>query len=65
MNATSGNTITRMTVRWAMSNCEMCGGRGVIRVADVYTNLPKRESVVVWELSKIVACGCRYNKEAA
>jgi hypothetical protein len=66
VNATSGNTITRTTAKWAqMSNCEMCGGRGVIRTADVYTSAgPRRESLVLWELSQTIRCGCAY-KEAA
>lgn len=49
-----------------MSNCEMCGGRGVIRCADVYTSHePRRESLVLWDLAQTIRCGCNYTKEAA
>lgn len=66
MNATSGRSIIHTTAKWAqMANCEMCGGRGVIRCADVYTSHePRRESLVLWELAQTIRCGCAY-KEAA
>lgn len=63
MNATSGSITIPTTERWAMSNCEMCGGRGVIRYADVYKN-HRGNAVVVWDLATTVRCGCQ-PKEAA
>lgn len=66
MNVTSGSITIPTTERWAMSNCEMCGGRGVIRCADVYTSHePRRESLVLWDLAQTIRCGCQYNREAA
>ncbi len=43
--------------------CRMCGGRGVIRIADVYRS-HRGTARPIWELSTVIACGCRY-KEAA
>ncbi|WP_156765697.1 hypothetical protein [Mycobacterium sp. 1245499.0] len=43
--------------------CRLCGGKGVIRCADVYRS-HRGVSRPIWELSTVVACGCRY-KEAA
>jgi hypothetical protein len=43
--------------------CRLCGGAGVIRVADVYTSHgPRRESLVLWDLSQTILCGCRYKE---
>lgn len=42
--------------------CILCGGRGVLRAADVYTSIPQRQAVVVWELGRIIACDCRYRE---
>lgn len=39
--------------------CPVCGGRGVIEVADVHRNQSTGMSEVFWELSRIVTCGCR------
>lgn len=47
-----------------MKPCRVCGGRGVIRVADIYRNLRSGKVSVDWELAQTIPCGCRY-KEAA
>lgn len=44
--------------------CQLCGGRGVIRVADVYTNLATKKTDVCWELATIRRCGCQYRETA-
>jgi len=48
-----------------MTDCEMCGGRGVVEVADIYTDLNTGEKRVVWELSHQTRCGCWYRQEAS
>lgn len=47
-----------------MNPCILCGGRGVVRAADVYRNVVTGNSEPYWELSRIIKCSCRY-KEAA
>lgn len=46
------------------TSCQVCGGSGVIRCADVYRDQRSGKATAIWELGKVIACGCRY-KEAA
>lgn len=39
-------------------DCPVCEGRGVIEYAHVYSDVDGTKTVV-WELSSVIACGCR------
>lgn len=45
-----------------MSNCQLCGGTGEIRYADIYKS-HRGDAFAVWDLAATVRCGCQ-SKEA-
>jgi hypothetical protein len=42
-------------------HCPVCEGRGVIEYADVYSDVDGT-AMVAWEISGVIACGCKYKK---
>lgn len=48
-----------------MTRCEICGGVGVVEVADIYRRLPDGTPIVAWQLATSITCpGCQEDESA-